>query len=126
MIIFSGEGNASRRMAEAKKNKETLHHKSKRSLTFENFLTKCQKIYNIYETHGEEMSEEAKIRYLYKKINHEALVKTVEAMKTKIATEVIGVVTYTTVANHISTAVSELPDYFSRHRNTSGVTHTHK
>ena len=42
-------------------------------------------------------------------------------MKTKITTEAVGTVTYTTVANHLSTAVSELPDYLARHRNVSGV-----
>ena len=123
---FSGEGNTLRRMAEAEGMKETVHYKSERSLTFENILTKCQKVYNIYDAHGEVMSDEANIRFLFKKINHEGLVKTVEAMKTKIATEVIGAFTYTNVANHISTSISELPDYFSRHRNVSGVTNTHK
>ena len=62
---FFGEGNASRRMAEVEMIKERLRHKSETSLTFENFLTKCQKMYNIYDTHGEEMSEEAKIRFLF-------------------------------------------------------------
>ena len=42
-------------------------------------------------------------------------------MKIKIDPEMIGEVTYTTVANHISTAVSEPPDYLSRYRNVSGV-----
>ena len=49
------------------------------------------------------------------------MVKTIEAMKTKMSTEVIGAVTYTTVANHISTVVSELPEYLARNRNVSGV-----
>ena len=62
------------------------------------------------------MSEEAKIRFLFEKMNHEGIIKTVEATKTSIATELIGVVTYTTVANHLFTAVSELPDYVNRHR----------
>ena len=121
---FSGEGNTSRRMEGIERMKETLHYKLERSLVFENFLTKCQNMYNIYDTHGEKISEEAKIRFLFKKINHERLVKTVEAMTIKIATEVIGVVTYTTIANYISTAVSELPDYLLRNRNVSGVTNT--
>ena len=60
---FSGEGNASRRVAEADRMKDTLHYKNERSLPFETFLTKVQKMYNIYELHGEEMSEDAKIRF---------------------------------------------------------------
>ena len=42
-------------------------------------------------------------------------------MKTKIATEVAGTVTCTTVANHLSTAVSDLPDYLARNCNVSSV-----
>ena len=43
-------------------------------------------------------------------------------MKAQITTEPAGIVTYTTVANHISTAVSELPDYIAKNRRVSGVT----
>jgi len=121
---FSGEGNASRRVAEADRMKDTLHYKNERSLPFETFLTKVQKMYNIYELHGEEMSEDAKIRFLFKKINHDGLSNAVEAMKAKITTEAPGTVTYTTVCNHIGTAVSELPDYISRNRAISGVSHS--
>ena len=32
-----------------------------------------------------------------------------------------GAVTYTTVANHLATAVSELPDFLARNRNVSGI-----
>ena len=67
------------------------------------------------------MTEEAKIRFLFKKIGHEGLIKTCEAIKIKIATEVVGKVTYKTVTNHLSTAVSELPDYFNCHRNVSVI-----
>ena len=43
-------------------------------------------------------------------------------MKTKITTEPAGTVTYMTVANYLSTAVSELPDYLSCSTKVSGVT----
>ena len=119
---FSGEGNVTRRIAEADRFKETLHYKNERSLTFETFLTKCQKMYNIYAQHGEVMTEDAKIRFLFKKINHSGLDGAVDAMKVKITTKPAGTVTYTTVANHISTAVSELPDYLSRNNKVSAVT----
>ena len=42
-------------------------------------------------------------------------------MKAKITTEAPGTVTYTTVCNHIDTAVSVLPDYIPRNRQVSGV-----
>ena len=67
---FSGEGNATRNMAEAERLRESLHYKNERSMPFERVLTKCQKMYNIYEQEGEPMSEEAKIRFLFKKVVH--------------------------------------------------------
>ena len=78
-------------------------------------------MYNIYSRHGEIMTEDAKIRFLFKKVQHQGLESAVEAMKAKITTEPAGTVTYTTVANHISTAVSELPDFLSRNRKVSAV-----
>ena len=71
-------------------------------------------MYNIYAQHGEVMTEDAKIRHLFKNITHSGLESAIEAMKAKITTEPAGSVTYTTVANHISTVVSELPDYLAR------------
>ena len=71
-------------------------------------------MYNIYAQHGEVMTEDAKIRFPIKKNNHRGLESAVEAMKAKITTKPTGTVTYTTVSNHLSTAVSELPDYLSQ------------
>ena len=67
------------------------------------------------------MAEDAKIRFLFKKIQHSGLSSAIEAMKAKITLEPPGTVTYTTMANYISTAVSELPDYVAKNRNISGL-----
>ena len=120
---FSGEGNVTRRIAEADRYKDTLHYKNERSLPFETFLTKCEKMYNIYAQHKEPMKEEAKIRFLLKKVQHSGLASAIEAMKAKITTEPPGTISYTTVANHLSTAVSELPDFVAKNRNVSCVDH---
>ena len=58
---FSGEGNSTRRIAEADRMKKSLHYKNKRSLSFEFFLTKCQKMFNIYEKEGEPILEDVKL-----------------------------------------------------------------
>lgn len=79
-------------------------------------------MYNIYAQHGEIMTEDAKIRFLLKKIQHSGMESAVEAIKSKITTKPTGTVTYTTITNHISIAVSELPDYLSRNCCVSGVT----
>jgi hypothetical protein len=119
---FAGEGNASRNMAEADRLKEHLHYKSERAMSFETFLTQCQKMYNIYEKEGEEMAEDAKVRFLFKRIQNPDLKGSIEALKARLATG--DNVTYTQAANHISTAVSELPEFLSKNRNISGTTST--
>ena len=49
---FSGEENSTRRIAEADRMKKYIHYKTKRSLSFEMFLTKCQKMFNNYDKEG--------------------------------------------------------------------------
>lgn len=116
---FSGEGNASRNKADADRLKESLHYKSERAMTFETFLTTCQKMYNIYEKEDEEMSEDAKIRFLFKRVQHPSLQGAVEALKARLATN--DAITYTQAANHLSTAVSELPEFLAKNRNISSI-----
>lgn len=116
---FAGEGNQSRNISEADRLKESLHYKSERAMAFETFLTQCQKMFNIYDKEGEPMPEEARIRFLFKTVQHKDLQFAISALKARMITEVV---TYTQCANHIATAVSELPEYTSKNRNISAVT----
>lgn len=116
---FSGEGNATRNVAEADRLKESLHYKSERAMSFETFLTQCQKMYNIYDKEGEPMTDEAKVRFLFKRVQHDKLTSSIDALKAQITAGVN--VSYTMAANHLSAAVSELPDYLAKNRNISGV-----
>ena len=60
------------------------------------------------------MTEEAKIRFLFKSIQHSDLQATIEALK---AQRVGGLeLSYVTCANHIATAVSELPEFVAKNR----------
>ena len=119
---FSGEGNASRNISEADRLKESLHYKSERSLAFETFLTQCQKMYTIYDKEAEPMADDAKLRFLFKRVQHPGLQQAIEALK---AQQTAGTaVTYTMAANHLTTAVSALPEYISKNRNISAVTRT--
>ena len=45
-------------------------------------------MYNIYENHGEIMTEDAKIRFLFKNFQYTGLHSATEAMTAKIMTEV--------------------------------------
>ena len=78
---YQGEGNASRHIATTEKLKETLHYKSERSLTFTAFLDRMQKMFNIFQEEGEELSENAKLRELFKWVQHLQLQDTVKALK---------------------------------------------
>eukprot|EP00957_Ditylum_brightwellii_P177058 13488085-Ditylum_brightwellii.AAC.1 len=68
------------------------------------------------------MEEDAKIRFLFKKIENQGLNATIGALKVCITTGGPGSVSYTTAANHLSTAVSKLPEYVAKHnRNVSSL-----
>ena len=88
--------------------REGLHYKNERSLVFSIFLDRMQKMFNIYEEEGEEFTENAKLRELFKRVQHPQLQDTVKALKVRFDMEGI---TYTQAANHLTAAVSELPEY---------------
>ena len=115
---FAGEGNASRNKAVADSLKKSLFYKNEKTMSFEVFLTKCQYMYNIYDKEGEPMVEDSKLRFLYTHVQHPGLIATVEELKVQ---KTAGIeITYTKAANHLSTAVSELPEY-SANRNVSAL-----
>ena len=118
---FAGEGNATRRIAVAERLRDTLFYKNERSLTFELFCNKAQRMFNIFEQQKEPMTEEAKVRFLLKKVLHPQLSETVEALRTRLSTDPPGTITMTLVANHLASAVSELPEYAAVHRKVNAV-----
>ena len=88
--------------------REDLHYKNERSLEFSIFLDPMQKMFNIYEEEGEEFTENAKLRQLFKQFQHPQLRDTAKALK--FCFDVQGI-KYTQPANHLTAAVSELPEY---------------
>ena len=110
---YEGEGNQSRRIASADKYRKTLHYKSERAMPWETFLDRMQKMFNIYKEEGEEMTENAKLRELFKCTEHPQLVESVKALEVRYDMDGL---TYTQAANHLTAAVSKLPDYqMARH-----------
>ena len=65
-------------------------------------------MFNIYEEEGEEFTENAKLRELFKRVQHPQLQDTVKALKVSFDMEGI---TYTQAVNHLTAAVLELPEY---------------
>ena len=110
---YSGEGNASRRIATAEKLRETLHYKSERSMPFSTFLDRMQKMFNIFQEEGKELTENAKVCELLKCVQNNQLQDTVKALQVRF---VLDGIPYTEAANHLTSAVSELPEYLlTRH-----------
>ena len=105
---YSGGGNASQRIVTAEQVREGLHYKNKRSLAFSIFHDRIQKMFNIYKEEGEEFTENANLRELFKQVQHPQLQDTIKALKVHFDMEGI---TYTQAANHLTATVSELPEY---------------
>lgn len=105
---YSGEGYTSRRIAVAERYRDTLHYKNEKALSFSVFLDKIQTMFNIFETEGEPVQEQAKVRMLLKKVEHPQLQTAVGTLRVRAQ---MDKVTFTECANHLSAIVSELPDY---------------
>ena len=85
-------------------------------MNFETFLTKCEKMFNIFEKQGEAMGNDAKVRFLFKHVQHPELEAPVEALR--VLQSGGDVLTYTRAANHLSTHVSNMKERFQSNRTT--------
>ena len=110
---YEAEGNQRRRIASADKYCENLHYKSEHTMPWETFLDRMQKMFNIYKEEGEEMTENAKLRELFKRTKHPQLTESVKTLEVRYDMDGL---TYTKDANHLTEAVSKLPDYQMAHR----------
>ena len=113
---YGGEGNASRRITTAEKLRETLHYKSERSMPISTFLDRMQKMFNIFQEEGEELTKNAKVHELLKRVQKNQLQDTVKALQVRFDLDGIS---YAEAANHLTSAVSELPEYLLAHRVSS-------
>ena len=67
------------------------------------------------------MKEDAKIRFLFKNVQHSGLQADIAVLKASITTSIVETILYTIVCNHLSTVVSQLPEFIPKGRNISGV-----
>ena len=77
----------------------------------------AQHIWRRWQSNGEYV----KICFLFKQVDHSDLQKPIKVLKAHIVTNPSDTVSYTTVANHWSTNVSEFPEYVPRNRIVSAV-----
>lgn len=113
---YAGEGNSTRRIAEAKRIQSTLHYKTERALPFNKFLDMLQKMFTIYYEEGEELTERAKIDELLSKVQHAGLAAAIAQLRFQANTSNL---TFTVAANHLTAAVSQTPDYIMARKMSS-------
>ena len=116
---YNDEGNASRNLAEATRLRDSLHYKHERSMAFEVFLIKIEEMRYIYDKEGEPWTDAALLRFLFEKVQHPGLRVVIESLKAQQTTGTQ--VSYTMAANHLSTALSELPEYIAKKRTIGAV-----
>ena len=80
---------------------------------WETFLDRMQKMFNIYKEEGEEMTENAKLREIFKHTKHPQLTESVKVLEVRYDMDGLN---YTQAANHLTTAVSKLRNYQMAHR----------
>jgi hypothetical protein len=70
-------------------------------------------MFNTFKKEGEEITEPAKVRILLKKVEHPQLQNAVSALRIRAQMDDLS---FTDCANHLSSVVSELPDYQSNRK----------
>ena len=90
-------------------------------MSFEVFLSKVQRMYNIYLQQNEPRTEDAKVRFLLKKTQCPGLADAIAALKTRLSTEPPGTITFAIASNHLASCVSELSEYVTKNRTISAV-----
>ena len=105
---YAGEGNSTRRIADAKRIQSTLHYKTERALPFNKFLDALQKMFTIFEEEKEPLTERAKVDELLTKVQNSNLTAAIAQLRYKLNTDGIS---FTVAANHLNLEVSQSPDY---------------
>ena len=76
------------------------------------FLTQSQKMLNIYKKKVEEISNEAKVQFLFRKVQNTGLRSSIDALKASQMRSTT--ISYTMAANHLSATTSELTEYIAK------------
>ena len=105
---YAGEGNSTRRIADAKRIQNTLHYKTEQALPFNKFLDSLQRMFTIFEEENEPLTERAKVDELLTKVQNSALAAAVAQLRYQLNTDGI---TFTVAANHLNSKISQTPDY---------------
>ena len=80
---YSGEGNSSRRIGEAERLRDSIHYKNEQSMSFSSYLGKVQEMFNIFADQKEPYTEDMKLRFLFRTVQHPVLSAAIEAIKVR-------------------------------------------
>ena len=105
---YMGEGNTNLRITSADDLKENLRYQGEKVQPFAKFLSRVMKMFNIYHQGNEEMSEDAKIRFLLGRIQYEPLMNTVSNLKISHRRSPMK---FQEVANDLAAEVSQTADF---------------
>ena len=105
---FRGEGNQTRRVRDAETLRDTLHYKSEAAMPFATFLSKCQKMFNLFEDVGEPYTEGAKLRFLLEKIQSQELSPAVEAVRSDVSLKADSY-NFAKASNHLASQIKPKP-----------------
>ena len=84
---YAGEGNSTRRIADAKRIQNTLHYKTEQALPFNKFLDSLQRMFTIFEEENEPLTERAKVDELLTKVQNSALAAAVAQLRYQLNTK---------------------------------------
>jgi hypothetical protein len=101
---YAGEGNSTRRIADAKRIQNSLHYKTERALPFNKFLDSLQRMFTIFEEENEPLTERAKVDELLTKVQNTSLSAAVAQLRYQLNTEGIS---FTVAANHLNSEISQ-------------------
>jgi hypothetical protein len=105
---YAGEGNSTRRIADAKRIQNSLHYKTERALPFNKFLDSLQRMFTIFEEENEPLTERAKVDELLTKVQNTMLSAAVAQLRYQLNT--VGI-SFTVAANHLNSEILQTSDY---------------
>jgi hypothetical protein len=88
LAFYRGSDNTAKMISKAEAMNRTLHYKKESTMSFEKFADKVKKMFNMFEKHGEPVSEKAKIRQLLDKVTSSNMQRiTVAMIRTRVELE---------------------------------------
>ena len=104
---YQGEGNTTRRIAEAERLRESLYYRNGSGLPFASYLSKTQQMFTLFEENKDPYSDAMKSWFIYDTINHPQLMTTVSTL---LVIYIAGnTLSFTSACDHLAVVVSKFP-----------------